>query len=176
MLYFSIICIPRSTEVFIHFVSHILAPCNVSRVLVIIYDKTRERPKGGNMSHVTYFRFAATFPWRKIILLRKFVSDLRPIDFLTEEIAIEVTGVVGVSPALWYFRYIARYFWLYTSACACTLIIQSCTLIILVCLWEIPCNYFPLYFSKERAYTSEGYRMFAFLSIDVKRDLIGCLR
>jgi hypothetical protein len=42
-------------------------------------------------------------------------------------------------------------------------------------LWEIPCNYFPLYFSKERAYTSEGYRMFAFLSIDVKRDLIGCL-
>jgi hypothetical protein len=26
---------------------------------------------------------------------------------LTEEIAVEVTGVVGVSPALWYFRYIA---------------------------------------------------------------------
>jgi hypothetical protein len=24
------------------------------------------------------------------------------------------------------------------------------------CLWEIPRNYFPLYFSKERAYTSEG--------------------
>jgi hypothetical protein len=23
-------------------------------------DKTRERPKGGNMLHVTYFRFAAT--------------------------------------------------------------------------------------------------------------------
>ena len=44
------------------------------------------------------------------------------------------------------------------------------------CLWEIPCNYFPLYFSKDRAYTSEGYRMLAFLSIDVKRDLIGCLR
>ena len=43
------------------------------------------------------------------------------------------------------------------------------------CLWEIPRNYFPLYFSKERAYTSEGYRMLAFLSIDVKRDLIGCL-
>jgi hypothetical protein len=37
-------------------------------------------------------------------------------------------------------------------------------------------NYFPLYFSKEREYTSEGYRIFAFLSIDVKRDLIGCLR
>jgi hypothetical protein len=36
--------------------------------------------------------------------------------------------------------------------------------------------FWPLYFSKERAYTSEGYRMFAFLSIDVKRDLIGCLR
>jgi hypothetical protein len=31
-------------------------------------------------------------------------------------------------------------------------------------------NYFPLYFSKERAYTSEEYRMFAFLSIDVKRS------
>jgi hypothetical protein len=44
------------------------------------------------------------------------------------------------------------------------------------CLWEIPRNYFPLYFSKERAYTSEGYRMLTFLSIDVKRDLIGCLR
>ena len=28
---------------------------------------------------------------------------MRPIDILTEEIAIEVTGVVGVSPALWYF-------------------------------------------------------------------------
>ena len=35
------------------------------------------------------------------------------------------------------------------------------------CLWEIPRNYFPLYFSKERAYTSEGYRMLAFLSINV---------
>jgi hypothetical protein len=34
------------------------------------------------------------------------VSDLRPIDILTGEIAIEVTGVVGVSPALRYFRYI----------------------------------------------------------------------
>ena len=39
-----------------------------------------------------------------------------------------------------------------------------------------PRNYFTLYFSKERAYTFEGYRMLAFLSIDVKRDLIGCLR
>jgi hypothetical protein len=29
---------------------------------------------------------------------------------LTGEIAIEVTGVVGVSPALWYFRYIASIF------------------------------------------------------------------
>jgi hypothetical protein len=27
----------------------------------------------------------------------------------------------------------------------------------------------------DKVYTSEGYRMFAFLSIDVKRDLIGCL-
>ena len=26
-----------------------------------MYDKTRERPKGENMSHVTYFRFAATY-------------------------------------------------------------------------------------------------------------------
>jgi hypothetical protein len=39
-------------------------------------------------------------------------------------------------------------------------------------LWEIPRNYFLLYFSKERAYIFEGYRMLAFLSIDVKRDLI----
>ena len=31
-------------------------------------------------------------------------------DILTGEIAIEVTGVVGVSPALWYFRYIASIF------------------------------------------------------------------
>jgi hypothetical protein len=35
---------------------------------------------------------------------------LRPIDILTGEIAIEVTGVVGVSPALWYFKYIASIF------------------------------------------------------------------
>ena len=42
--------------------------------------------------------------------LRKLVSDLRPIDILTGEIAVEVTGVVGVSPALWYFRYIASIF------------------------------------------------------------------
>ena len=39
-------------------------------------------------------------PWRKIISLCKLVSDLRPIDILTGEIAVEVTGVVGVSPAL----------------------------------------------------------------------------
>jgi hypothetical protein len=50
------------------------------------------------------------FPWRKIISLRKLVSDLRPIDILTGEIEVEVTGVVGVSPALWYFRYIASIF------------------------------------------------------------------
>ena len=50
------------------------------------------------------------------------------------------------------------------------------TLTIHFCLWEIPRNYFLLYFSKERTYTSEGYRMFAFPSIDLKRDLIGCLR
>ena len=35
---------------------------------------------------------------------------MRPIDILTGEIAIEVTGVVGVSPALWYFRYLASIF------------------------------------------------------------------
>jgi hypothetical protein len=32
------------------------------------------------------------------------VFVLRPIDILTREIAVEVTGVVGVSPALWFFR------------------------------------------------------------------------
>ena len=50
------------------------------------------------------------FPWRKIILLCKLVSDLCPIDILTGEIAVKVTGVVGVSPALCYFRYIASIF------------------------------------------------------------------
>jgi hypothetical protein len=45
-----------------------------------------------------------------IISLRKLVSDLRPIDILIGEIAVEVTGVVGVSPFLWYFRYIASIF------------------------------------------------------------------
>jgi hypothetical protein len=34
---------------------------------------------------------------RKIISLRKLVSDLCPIAILTEEIAVEVTEVVGVS-------------------------------------------------------------------------------
>jgi hypothetical protein len=48
--------------------------------------------------------------WRKIISLRKLVSDVRPIDILTGEIAVEVTGIVGVSPFLWYFRYIASIF------------------------------------------------------------------
>ena len=38
------------------------------------------------------------------------VSDLRPINILIREIMVEVTGVVGVSPALWYFRYIASIF------------------------------------------------------------------
>jgi hypothetical protein len=40
-------------------------------------------------------------------IIRKLVSDLCPIAILTEEIAVEMTEVVGVSPALWYFRYIA---------------------------------------------------------------------
>jgi hypothetical protein len=57
-----------------------------------------------------------------------------------------------------------------SHTCTLLTIIQSCTLTIHFCLWEIPCNYFPKYFSKERVYTSEGYQMFAFLSIDVKRD------
>jgi hypothetical protein len=43
---------------------------------------------------------------------------LRPIDILTGEIAIEVTGVVGVSTALWDFRYIASIFLtLHTGPC-----------------------------------------------------------
>ena len=50
------------------------------------------------------------FPWRKIISLCKLVSDLCPIDILTGEIAVEVTGVVGGSPTLWYFSYIASTF------------------------------------------------------------------
>ena len=47
---------------------------------------------------------------KKIISLRKSVGDLCPIEILTGEIAVEVTGVVGVSPVLWYFRYIASIF------------------------------------------------------------------
>ena len=45
------------------------------------------------------------------------VSDLRPIDILTGEIEVEVTGVVGVSPALWYFRYIASIFFTLHKRC-----------------------------------------------------------
>ena len=47
---------------------------------------------------------------KKIISLRKLVNDLRPIDILIGEIVVEVTGVVGVRPPLWYFRYIANIF------------------------------------------------------------------
>ena len=43
-------------------------------------------------------------PRRKIISLCKSVGDLHSIDILMGEIAVEVTGVVGVSPALWFFR------------------------------------------------------------------------
>ena len=68
----------------------------------------------------------------------------------------------------------------YILLCKQTFQIRSVLVVVYItihfCFWEIPRNYFPLYFSKERAYTSEGYRMFAFLSIDVKRDLIVCLR
>jgi hypothetical protein len=42
--------------------------------------------------------------WISVILM------VRSIDILTAEIAVEVTGVVGESPALWYFRYIASIF------------------------------------------------------------------
>ena len=42
-----------------------------------------------------------------------------PIDILTGERAVEVTGVVGVSPALWYFRYIASLF-LTLHKCLCS--------------------------------------------------------
>ena len=67
----------------------------------------------------------------------------------------------------------------YILLCKQTFQIRSVLVVVYItihfCLWEIPCNYFPLYLSKERAHTSEGYRMLAFLSIDVKRDLIGCL-
>ena len=35
---------------------------------------------------------------------------IKPENDRKAEIAIEVTGVVGVSPALWYFRYIASIF------------------------------------------------------------------
>ena len=35
----------------------------------------------------------------KSLLKSKLVGDLRPIDILTGEIAVEVTGVAGVSPA-----------------------------------------------------------------------------
>jgi hypothetical protein len=38
------------------------------------------------------------------------IYNLRPFDILTGEIPVEVTGVVGVSAALWYFRYIASIF------------------------------------------------------------------
>ena len=46
------------------------------------------------------------------------VSDLHPINIFTGEITVEVTEVVGVSPALWYFRYIASIFLtLHTGPC-----------------------------------------------------------
>jgi len=47
---------------------------------------------------------------RDVDCRKKLVSDLRSIDMLIEEIAVEVTRVVGVSPAFWYFRYIASIF------------------------------------------------------------------
>ena len=56
---------------------------------------------------------------------------MRPIDILTGEIAIEVTGVVGVSPALWYFRYIASIF-LTTQAPVCQMTIMNVQLCIAV--------------------------------------------
>jgi hypothetical protein len=59
----------------------------------------------------------------------------------------------------------------YILLCMQTFQIRSVLVVVYIaihfCLWEIPHNYFPLYFTKERAYTSDGYWMFAFLSIDV---------
>ena len=115
-------------------------------------DKTRERRKDGRC-HVTYFPFRSHggvhcqqnrgiicqyggvdgrkiykkktgFPWRKIISLCKLVNDLCPIDILTGEIVVEVTGVVGVSPALWYFRYIASIFFT-LHKCLCMNIVNK---------------------------------------------------
>jgi hypothetical protein len=51
----------------------------------------------------------------------------------------------------------------YILLCKQTFQIRSVLVVMYItihfCLWEIPRNYFPLYFSKERAHTSEGYRM-----------------
>jgi hypothetical protein len=51
----------------------------------------------------------STFNDNAFQILRQRVSNNVQIPF-DKEIAIEVTGVVGVSPALWYFRYIASIF------------------------------------------------------------------
>jgi hypothetical protein len=51
----------------------------------------------------------STFNDNAFQVLRQRVSNNVQIPF-DKEIAIEVTGVVGVSPALWYFRYIASIF------------------------------------------------------------------
>jgi hypothetical protein len=51
----------------------------------------------------------STFNDNAFQILRQRVSNNVQIPF-DKEIAIEVTGVVGVSPALWYIRYIASIF------------------------------------------------------------------
>ena len=81
--------------------------------------------------------------------LRKLVRDLRPIDILTGEIAIEVTGVVGVSPALWYFRYIASICLTLHKRLWCSeYTISSCVCFVDRCLyfffWSLCCLFFDI--------------------------------
>jgi hypothetical protein len=45
-----------------------------------------------------------------VLYVTQYSRRIYSLDILTGEIAIEVTGVVGASPALWYFRYIASIF------------------------------------------------------------------
>jgi hypothetical protein len=66
-------------------------------------SKVESRDEYFDTQYIWNAGFNYTFG-RKIISLRKLLSDLRPIDILTGEIAVEVTRVVEVSPALWYFK------------------------------------------------------------------------
>ena len=56
---------------------------------------------------------------------------------MTGEIAVEVTGVVGVSPALWYFRYIASIFLtLHKRLCTNTVIVTIKEMNTVKCNWR----------------------------------------